>query len=629
MAALKGHMKRYSFVGTQVDTVPCVAIIDRGEPNTVTVMGVGEDGSVVAFRRHVAGAADPSGAIVDRALAIPDDGTDALAFSQVVGYFGGRGGTAGFARQFADAFAIANGENPLPDADLVAAAEALLRTSGASDVASRLDPAAIKALECVSSFGKGAYAFYADPNRGKIRCQAADSYPLLAGEIASRVRVKMAVDRLASPVEVLMSSFGADRFGNPKLSRALLKKMTGKRFRDGGVELESLVDYLSQMPVDWFPKDEGEWDAFVDVAATFLRRLGPEFGGDISGLVSGASGRWKDFAVRLAKAYAPTLPPEDLPPEEHASWTPPVDTSREAMAGAAESAKDVLLAFRNMVVLPAAANAGGQDDAIVGPEQRRIASDVAAKILFGGKTLGPILELQRHWHTQAPAILGAVPEDDGVLRGELKVVAEDGWPPLTDIWVAPNGVSLIPLTDPRELSAEGSSGKDENGVPGLGHCVGGYDKACRDGTSHIVSLRVVHPDGSYQRLSTAEFRAIDADTTELQKRQHYGRGNGAAPQMAAEALSWYMQEIAARRIPLNVEGVMSYIAGNRRSVEEVESYCGYEWRDANKVRQAFEPWKPYMPKRLRGIELEGVAALPEMAELVDSIAPTYARAMTR
>lgn len=553
--------------------------------------------------------------------------------SDAMSYFGLRGGSSKFSADFASRFAIdhAPGVDQKVWSDV---AEAMLRAAGVDQVRADLNVEAIDALKCVSEFDSVAYEFYsADGDRGVVRRQAAGAYPLLAGEIALRFRVKMAVDRKEPPGDALVSAFGNADDGTPVLSKTVLKKLAGKQYSAEGVPVPTILESLSRIPVDWFPKDAAEWSAFVDLADTFFRSFSPEFGGKLDAMIAGAGGKWVDFAYRTAKAGAETQVPDELTPEEAAVWTPTIDATREGLQAAAANARDVLLAFRNLILLPVTAHAGNGAPVFVGPEQLVAGSAASAGVLFGGKALPAIMELTRHWHTQAHNILEATGDDD-IHRGEVREIAEDGWAPLTDSWVAPNGVTLLPLTDPREIQDEGAGGlnkpgPDRNGVMGLGHCVGGYSQQCRNGTSHIVSLRLVEPDGSFERLSTVEFGKIDAETTELENRQHRGRKNGVAPAIAQEALKWFMDEVANKRIPLNIDGVMSYMAGRRRAIEEVEAYSGYDWRDAEILDRAFEPWGPYLPKRMRGFTREALLASPELAVLREEMVPTYSSAVLR
>lgn len=630
-----------AFLGNfEVATIPVsdggerLMVVDRsGDPAILTFVAASPDGTVRGGRRLLR-EVPATRRIHDLA---PTDGEMVadFALSDALAYLGFGKGPARVVQRFASRFRMTYRTVEVEDRVLYDAAEAALNAAGQSVFASRwINPDLLGLLESVHRFDDATYAFFgAEGEVGTVRRQALAAYPLFANELRAKVRVKLAIDNKTSPVDALSSAFGANDKGEPKLSRSILKKLAGKRYGDGGLPVPVIVEALSRIPADWFPKDEAEWNSLIDLTASFFRQLGPEFDGDLSEMTSGASGRWAEFANRVAKSFAPTQPPQDLTPVQAAAWKPVVEVSRQAMEAAANQAREMLLAFRNLVLLPVAATASYGGNVFVGPEQLRLASDAAARILFGGKSLPAIMELQRHWQTQHANILNATAEAE-VRRGEVREVAEDGWAPICDTWVAPNGVTIYPLTDPREIEDEGAGGlnapgPDRHGIMGLGHCVGSYTQSCRSGQSHIVSFRIVKADGSFTRLSTAEFEPPVANSDQLKTRQHRGRCNGQAPEAAVEAFNWFLEEVAEQRIPLNRDGMMSYLAGRRVRAEEIEAYSGYDWREPGLVDQALAPWAPYLPKRMRGFAVEDLRTGVEMRDLVESLVPTYSNAIRR
>jgi len=625
--ALMAHLSRYRLDTLSTEVGDGIALVDTGgNPAVATVLLFDENG--LPFGGRLSGSRDEIQASIAK-LAV-DEKTkmqESVLLSEMLDFFGFRGATSTFSKDVASSFLVTQEGAGANRKDVEAAATAWLNANGISDVAKRLDEGALDALSCVSKFKRSAYAFYAHSgDLGRIRRQAAASYPLLAGEISSKLLVKMAVDRMQPLQEVLTKAFGVDDVGVPRLSKALLKRLANRKLTDGGLPAQVIINALSEIPSDWFPKDDAEWATFLDLTDTFFRRLGPDLGMGAKEMAHGVGGKWKEFAARLAKSYAWTQPPEDLDEESKALWKPNIDVSRQAMSEATENARDVIQAFRNLVILPLAANAGQGIPVFVGPEQLRQASDIAGNILYGGKSLTAVLELQRHWHTQAHNIAAAAGAHD--LARPSKQVAEDGWPPLTDIVWAPNGVEIYPLTDPRELQDEGACGlhtpgPDRNGIGGLGHCVGGYSTNCRNGTSHIVSFRMPTGDGSFERLSTAEFKGFSPDSTNLECAQHRGKRNGAPPKEAEEAYDWFLASVRDWQIPLNYEGVMTYLSGRRRLAEEVEAYSEYDWREDQAVADALEPWRPYLPKRFKDLDLPALQALPELRDLIQALAPSF------
>lgn len=627
--AIKGLLGRYAIGEIGTADARGMAVLDRtGEVAVLTMVCVPPDGQV-RFGRHNFPAGLPGKTIQEVVDSVdwPEDEADAgIGFSEALNYLGLNGRPAAFADGFVSEFRLRYAEVPVEGGFLSDFARAALAAGGSAKVAASLNAEALHSLRSVSRFGRGAYAFYsAEGERGVSRRQAAAAYPLLAGEMSSKILLKSSIDRRKPLAEALEGAFGTDELGNPKVTRGMLKRLHGMDWGDGGVPVASIVEALSKLPPDWFPKNAEEWGAFLDIADTAFRHLAPAIGEKIESLSAGCSGKWVDFRQRIAKSFASTFPPDDLSEEEKAAWRPVVDVSREALSSACVAARDVVNAFRSLVVLPASASTGGGAPVFVGHEQRSLATDAAARIIYGGKSLPAIMELQRHWHTQAHNILEATAGDEPE-KLDFKTVADDGWAPMCNMINAPNGLTLVPLTDPRELRAEGAGGLDKpgpdvNGVMGLGHCVGGHSETCRRG-HHIISVRRYDDNGGFVRLSTIEYGRIPAVGNQLQEIQHRGIRNGPAPTEAVAARDWFVARVAAGEIPLNRDGVMVYLS-NARSKEDVEQYCGYDWRDPEKVEKAFAPWAPYLPKRLRGIDLAGLCRSPELAELNESLVPAY------
>ena len=627
-AALMAHDAAFLVDEASVDGVAVMATVDAlANPSVVTVLGVREDGTVLHARRTVPsvpgedlGVRD----VVQRAMAVGRPLP--LTLSQAFEWFGCRGGEAGFARHYADSFQIRNEELEVPREVVAQAANIHLMVAGAPETAERLDAGALESLSCISRFGSSAYDFYAAPGaRGEARRQAAAAYPLLAADMAARPLVKFAIDMKKPLVEPLERAYGADEAGNPFMSKALLRRLQGARLPDHGIPSEVLVQTLGRIPADWFPRDADDWKAFCDLTDVGFRDFAREMRERPDKLCPNAAGKWAEVRTRVAKAAASTLPPEDLNPEARKAWRPEGDESREGLSSSFANAQDVIHMFRDLVVLPVAVSEV-QDDSFIGPEGRQLAFEAAARILFGGKSLVAIMEAQRLWHSQAANVLAAT-ETPALPRPVLREVAEDGWAPLCDVVTAPNGVVIVPLTDPRELQDEGSGGPgnpgpDRNGIMGLGHCVGGYSAQCKKGTSHIVSFRVPTQDG-FRRLSTAEFNQLSADSDILSCRQHHGVRNGSPPKEAKEAFDWFVGEVASQRIPLNRDGIRMVLEGKPPITDDVQRACGYDRKDLDLVAKVLAAWKPHLPKRFRDMDVDALRECAEMEELVESAAPRF------
>lgn len=617
MAALMKALSSYSVGEVSLFGSPGFAILDRtGNPNVLVAISA-SPGSAVAGRWFVAPGRKLQEAVSDVSLSGADLG---FPLSRAMEFLGLRG-DCGFADMFADRYLRNHPETTVARRDITDAAKAWLNSGGINAVAKDVNQDAMSSLSCVTSFHQGVYEFYAGAGeRAIFRHQAAASYPILAGEIAAKISVKMAVDRQKPSADPLTSVFGVDELGNPRLNHKLLRKLSGRKIRNGNMPLQSAVSILSQLPIDWFPKDDAEWDAFVDVADAFLRPLASETQLRIDTLVAGVGGKWVSFRDRLAKSYADTRLPDGLDEGQAKAWKPVPDTSREALQAASTALMDVIHAFRDLIILPTMASGFGATP-FVSAELLRLGTEASARFLFDGVNLPKMLEAQRHWHTQIANIYAATGAEEEALI--LNEVEEDGWPALCDTLIAPNGLTILPLTNPRVIEDEGAHGPDRFGVEGLHHCVGGYSERCRAGTSHILSVRRVHSDGTFDRVTTVDIRDVSLDGMSFNVKQNYARGNTKAPKDASDAIDWFEEMVAYQQIQLNIDGVMTFLGARNIKHQDVGAFCGYDWKKEGSVERALEPWRPYLPKRAREISVDDLREQPEFADMQTNVAPKY------
>lgn len=198
-------------------------------------------------------------------------------------------------------------------------------------------------------------------------------------------------------------------------------------------------------------------------------------------------------------------------------------------------------------------------------------------------TLYKLHKLATYWHSDVDRIHK---------RSSMEF---SSWAPLADSFVASNGVEISFLTNSNALIDEGSSGEDENGVPGLGHCVASYSPKCEKGSTHIASFRTRNGD-SYQRLSTVEI-AVNSDGPEIM--QHKGKINREPPREAEVACREWMRVLGTEALPI----LPRHMRG-RLHLNETQKYDeGQKVLQSNLIRL-----KRYFAPEYRGIAVEALTA---------------------
>ena len=499
-------------------------------------------------------------------------------------------------------------------------------------------------LKACDDFTWGSYYFYSEGGEnGKLRRQAAEVYPMLADFISKNsVFVRRTIQKKQPLNEGLAKLLS--------ISEKTLRKFQGKSWSNNGVDIKSLIYAANEIPVDWFPKNESEWNSFCILTKTVRNFIGDEYKPLIDNpsevLYKSSKGQWLEFHKRCALAYVDTRPPEGTPKEygdnykridsadieklnqesiENAKqfiekgvekigvpegvnkediidWVYSLsipNLSEDFLKNACVDTQDMIQFINEHIILPASGQAvlevGSLSDVFLGYEQRAEGRKAATRILFApnkesGKSAVAIFEDVRRFHSQIPDIMEKIlPDKEKQKKDVLQDVSADGWPPLTDEIIAPNGLLIKPLTDPRELKDEGS---------GLNHCVGGYSNTCRDRGHHIISIRRLSGN-EFERLSTFEILPIEKGQRELNVRQHRGKRNANPPEEALEAYDWYLNEISAGRINLNHDRIMSFrsVSGLEMK-DDIERVCHFDWKDKKSVTNSMMAVGMYVHKNI-------------------------------
>ncbi len=320
--------------------------------------------------------------------------------------------------------------------------------------------------------------------------------------------------------------------------------------------------FLGAMPPDWCPVDEAGWSAFARYAPFLMSAASRHGRGMRLQDFLRVGGRWEEYARRLDALLG----------------------DREDPSTATRDVSDVETAFAEQVVRPGAALARTALDAVLpgrGMVARIESRVVAARCLWGGRSLVRILELSARWHRDQDAMIVAIERLDPSLSHSA--TWDPGLPSATV-----GEVDIVCLASPRDLREEGAPGRNGDGSIGLSHCVGSYVARCRSGESRILSLRSrgVAPAA---RLSTAEVALAS-----LKVVQHSGWSNSPPTEGCKAALAAYMAMLADGRLAATRVRRLR----NRWVPGPVED-AGYDFRVPGRFEAVRDLWRPYLAEPTR------------------------------
>ena len=480
--------------------------------------------------------------------------------------------------------------------------------------------------------------------KGKIRRQTASIYPMFATLIASDRYLARTVDSMGSINQALAKYFN--------VSEKLIKRFQNKNWNLNGVESHVLVSALSELPIDWFPKNEDDWNSFSILTKT----LGTYMKGALKGTVENpieklyksSKGDWLEFHKRCALSYVDTRPPEGTTEEDELKFKKDIDwklieksaslsnkdeyidliknelnrvgvpdhidfneavnwiysmhvpdLSEYYLNNICHDTNEMIQFIADHVCLPAACNRAAEEfaDVYIGPNQEELGRKTAAKILFAPSDSGTlvankIINIVRHFNSQLPQIIEKMlPDGSRTLAEAFDGIANDGWPPLTNSVQTPNGVVAVPLTDPRALKDEGDN---------MNHCVAGYSNKCRERHYNIVAFRLLDDEGKIiRRLGTLEIEPVEENQKEMKIVQYRGPRNSKPEELAEEAKDWYLHAIRTDQIALNIDQIMKFRRVNGMSKkDEIEQRCEYDWKDKDNITNAMFSVGRYVHKEV-------------------------------
>jgi hypothetical protein len=441
------------------------------------------------------------------------------------------------------------------------------------------------------------YEFYAgETERHLFRRQAAEAYPLFADLFSANITLKMAIDRKKPLKDVLLPIL--KEMAEQPVADALLKRLRTATPMPEGYRLSTIIKFASSVQPDWFPKTDEDWQAFYHVAVGVIEDLRLDHAA-IPTVLAGSGGKWQALVERsIQKAF-----PED----DH----PLRQTPYAALRTATTDTNDMVETFTDMVVVPVVAHSQSAEDVYLNASIKKSAIGWAWNMLCEGRNLPDILDLSRRFHQERNGILEMSTQWQAQqARAQVK---EGGWPGLTSPVQAPNGLWLVPLCHPEELSKEGAD---------LRHCVGGYSSQAKACTSHIVSVRQQRGNESVA-LSTCEFSGIKSDRPVLAERQHRARQNGQPQPDALDAMQWYERGIASGDIKVNWELIRAFLDNALVDMDHVEKHCGYDWRERQALNGAIMPWARFVTKSYAKMNLNQLLDHESAQAIVAQMTPAF------
>lgn len=397
--------------------------------------------------------------------------------------------------------------------------------------------------------------FAVDGRVGGYRRQAGRLYPALAPILVNDPGISALVDA-GRPFEGALAARLGELSGIPTdrpLTVAALRRLRGVREEIPARNLAQAVMICSFAPLDRVPATPGGWRWYVE---------------DVRAL------HFREWCATAGMFHVPRIPPapDGLPP-----------VTDEALS----ALSDFCRAFASTFVLPLVGE--GPTPPFEKPSALRgSVMSAAVRIILAGADMRGCLARSAGWHGRLGPFWKAMP------RGVDKV----RWPaPFRELTL--QEVRFVPLTVPSALRDEGGKWEDPDGLPGLDHCVGTFGRDCWAGDTAIVSMRR-DEGGRWARSSTFELCPTHGPDL-VTVGQHRGLRNADPSPADAAALGALVRRIHAGNLRLDMA------AFRGRPADRYDD--GIDWGLPENLRMSLAAWEPHLPRRARGLGLDGMLDL--------------------
>lgn len=472
--------------------------------------------------------------------------------------------------------------------------------------------AAKEALSAVLNPSSKAVMWYgtADPEKSRIRLQAAKSYPVLAGVIADSPYLARAVDAMEPIQDGLIERTGLGKGALKRVSKLTVPPAAPsnpfnavvdegedalgvnrhRRFTvSGNVSLDMSLGRLADLPPDRVPQDNRSWEVYNDILTGCAIPLANAFEIPVEQVLSASKGDWMAFHATLARAA-------DVQPEEF-------DRRRITLA-----TLDVIQAVEELsrtAIMPLILDSitrGEQEVPPIAPEYISAGMMAASRIIFGqSKNIAATaFEHARRYAGRIPALLEATSAEvqAAIQQNRLDRYGPENFPHLLrHDFHASNGRVIRRFTNHAMMIEESRR---------LGHCVGHYylDSALK-GTP-LFSMQNLDGSISYSTIELRAARSRDRDEVLASIRlvQHRGRNNCNPSPECHAAFAEFMDLLMRGELETDLNELEDWADNLRargRGGNETEarrppqvtwkSALGMDWENEESRAGAWEEWR--------------------------------------
>lgn len=468
-----------------------------------------------------------------------------------------------------------------------------------------------EALSAVLNPSSKAVMWYGttDPEKARIRLQAAKSYPVLAGLIADSPYLARAVDAMEPIQDGLIERTGLGKGALKRISKLTVAPAAPanpfnavidegedalgvnrhRRFTvSGNVSLDMSLGRLADLPPDRVPQDDKSWQVYNDILTGCAIPLANAFEIPVEQVLGASKGDWITFHATLARAA-------DVQPEEF-------DRRRITLA-----TLDVLQAVEELsrtAIMPLILDSirqEGQEVPPIAPEYVSAGMMAASRIIFGqSKNIAATaFEHARRYAGRIPALLEATSAEAqaAMLQNRMDRYGPENFPHLLKHdFHAGNGRVIRRFTNHPMMIEESRR---------LNHCVGHYylDSAMK-GTP---LLSVQNADGSISystiELRTARSRNRDEVLASIRLVQHRGVNNSAPSEECRAAYDEFIDLLTRGALETDLDELEDWsdlirernrggdVQTHRRLQVTWKSALGMDWESETSRAGAWEEWR--------------------------------------